>query len=36
MAAVAGDRELLDSDADPIHPARVYGELLRVLSDDEW
>ena len=23
----AGDRELLDSDADPIHPARVYGEL---------
>ncbi|MFL6187587.1 MAG: acetolactate synthase [Actinomycetes bacterium] len=33
-AAVAGDRELLDSDADPIHPARVYGELLRVLADD--
>ena len=30
----AGDRELLDSDADPIHPARVYGELLRVLADD--
>jgi acetolactate synthase-1/2/3 large subunit len=29
-AAVAGDRELLDSDADPIHPARVYGELLAV------
>jgi acetolactate synthase I/II/III large subunit len=33
-AAAAGDRELLDSDADPIHPARVYGELLRVLADD--
>ena len=33
-AAVAGDRELLDSPADPIHPARVYGELLRVLADD--
>ena len=33
-AAVAGDRELLDSSADPIHPARVYGELLRVLADD--
>jgi acetolactate synthase I/II/III large subunit len=33
-AAVAADRELLDSEADPIHPARVYGELLRVLADD--
>jgi acetolactate synthase-1/2/3 large subunit len=33
-AAVEGDRELLDSDADPIHPARVYGELLRILADD--
>jgi acetolactate synthase I/II/III large subunit len=33
-AAVDGDRELLESDADPIHPARVYGELLRVLADD--
>jgi acetolactate synthase-1/2/3 large subunit len=33
-AAVADDRELLASDADPIHPARVYGELLRVLADD--
>ena len=33
-AAVAADRELLDSDADLIHPARVYGELLRVLADD--
>ena len=33
-AAVASDRELLDSDADPIHPARIYGELLRALDDD--
>src|SRR4029453_17612003 len=28
-AAAAEDRELLESDADPIHPARVYGELRR-------
>jgi acetolactate synthase I/II/III large subunit len=33
-AALAGDRELLDSDADPIHPARIYGELARLLDDD--
>jgi acetolactate synthase I/II/III large subunit len=33
-AAAAADRELLDSEADPIHPARVYGELRRVLDDD--
>jgi acetolactate synthase-1/2/3 large subunit len=33
-AAADADRELLDSDADPIHPARVYGELRRVLDDD--
>jgi acetolactate synthase-1/2/3 large subunit len=33
-AAAEGDRELLDSDADPIHPARVYGELRRALADD--
>ena len=32
--ALARDREVLDSDADPIHPARVYGELLPRLSDD--
>ncbi len=25
---------LLTSDADPIHPARVYGELLPRLADD--
>jgi acetolactate synthase-1/2/3 large subunit len=33
-AAVAGDGPLLASDADPVHPARVYGELMRVLDDD--
>ncbi|HEY0638649.1 MAG TPA: acetolactate synthase [Pseudonocardiaceae bacterium] len=33
-AAVAGDAELLGSTGDPIHPARIYGELNRVLSDD--
>src|SRR5690606_10112814 len=33
-AAIAGDAELLASDADPIHPMRVYGELAKVLADD--
>ena len=33
-AARARDQELLASDADPIHPARVYGELGRLLDDD--
>jgi acetolactate synthase-1/2/3 large subunit len=33
-AAVAADAELLTSDAAPIHPARIYGELLRRLDDD--
>jgi acetolactate synthase-1/2/3 large subunit len=32
--AVAGDRAVLDSDADPIHPGRIYGELTRQLADD--
>jgi acetolactate synthase-1/2/3 large subunit len=32
--AVARDRDALASDADPIHPARVYGELNRLLDDD--
>jgi acetolactate synthase-1/2/3 large subunit len=32
--AVAKDGELLTSDADPIHPMRVYGELNRLLADD--
>jgi acetolactate synthase I/II/III large subunit len=33
-AALAADQPLLASDADPIHPMRVYGELLKVLDDD--
>ena len=33
-AALASDGPLLASDADPVHPARIYGELLRVLDDD--
>ena len=33
-AAVAGDAATLDSDADPIHPARVYRELGRQLDED--
>jgi acetolactate synthase I/II/III large subunit len=33
-AALVGDRALLASDADPIHPMRIYGELGRVLADD--
>jgi thiamine pyrophosphate-dependent acetolactate synthase large subunit-like protein len=28
------DRELLSTDADPIHPARIYGELVPRLSSD--
>ena len=33
-AAAERDRELLDAEADPIHPARIYGELLPRLADD--
>src|SRR4051795_8609713 len=33
-SAEAADADLLASDADPIHPARIYGELRRVLDDD--
>jgi acetolactate synthase-1/2/3 large subunit len=33
-AAVERDGELLGSDSDPIHPARIYGELLPRLADD--
>jgi acetolactate synthase I/II/III large subunit len=33
-AAVAADAPLLASEARPIHPMRVYGELNRVLADD--
>ncbi|HEY6280007.1 MAG TPA: acetolactate synthase [Streptosporangiaceae bacterium] len=32
--AMAADGSLLASDADPIHPMRVYGELARLLDDD--
>jgi acetolactate synthase I/II/III large subunit len=32
--AVAADAALLTSDADPVHPMRVYGELARVLDPD--
>jgi len=32
--AIAADEALLNSDADPVHPMRVYGELARVLDDD--
>ena len=34
QAAVAADAPLLASDADPIHPMRIYGELARVLDSD--
>ena len=33
-AAVEGDADALASDADPVHPARIYGELNRRLADD--
>ena len=33
-AAVAADAARLASDASPVHPMRVYGELLKVLDDD--
>ncbi|MBO0772081.1 MAG: acetolactate synthase [Actinobacteria bacterium] len=32
--ALAADRELLASAADPIHPVRIYGELARLLAGD--
>jgi acetolactate synthase-1/2/3 large subunit len=32
--AVAADGPLLASDADPIHPMRIYGELNRLLEPD--
>jgi acetolactate synthase I/II/III large subunit len=32
--AVAADAALLSSDADPIHPLRIYGELARLLDSD--
>jgi acetolactate synthase-1/2/3 large subunit len=33
-AAAARDAELLRAEADPIHPARIYGDLLPRLADD--
>jgi acetolactate synthase-1/2/3 large subunit len=33
-AAEAADGDMLNASADPIHPARIYGELRRVLDDD--
>ena len=33
-AAMDADAPLLASDAEPVHPVRVYGELLRALDDD--
>src|SRR6185437_9931590 len=32
--AIAGDAELLHSEASPIHPMRIYGELGGLLEDD--
>jgi thiamine pyrophosphate-dependent acetolactate synthase large subunit-like protein len=32
--AMAADGPLLASDADPVHPMRVYGELAKVLDSD--
>ncbi|MBM7515534.1 acetolactate synthase [Nocardioides nitrophenolicus] len=33
-AASARDAELLGAEADPVHPARIYGELVPRLADD--
>ncbi|MCB0905381.1 MAG: hypothetical protein KDC17_14490, partial [Actinobacteria bacterium] len=33
-AAIEADAELLRADTDPIHPGRIYGELLPRLTDD--
>jgi len=33
-AATARDAELLAAEADPIHPARIYGELVPRLAED--
>jgi len=33
-AAVAADTSLLETEASPVHPMRIYGELLRELDDD--
>jgi acetolactate synthase-1/2/3 large subunit len=33
-SAIAKDTALLETEATPVHPMRVYGELLRQLDDD--
>ena len=33
-AAMATDEALLGSDASPVHPMRIYGELTSILGDD--
>lgn len=33
-AAAERDQELLTAEADPVHPARIYGELVPRLADD--
>jgi len=33
-ATAERDRDLLSAEADPIHPARIYGELVPRLADD--
>ena len=33
-AALATDAVVLRADSDPIHPARIYGELMPLLADD--
>ena len=33
-AALALDGPVLASDTEPVHPGRIYGELLKVLDDD--
>lgn len=34
VARIAADDAIVRSDSDPIHPARIYGELLPLLADD--
>jgi acetolactate synthase-1/2/3 large subunit len=33
-AGRSAERDLLDNDSDPIHPARIYGEVVRRLDKD--
>lgn len=33
-AATAADPEVLQADSDPIHPGRIYGELVPLLDED--